>query len=511
MNALRCSLSLFVACAGHDHEHPDPDAEDPRPALAFTDWSGGSELFIELRALVVGRESPCAAHVTKLEGFVAPAAGEVTVVLRDPSGAEERFTAEGPAQPGIFRPVAVPRAPGPRRLLVEIRAEGLSADHDLGEVTVYESVEAAKEANPEEEEAPGRITFLKEQQWPIEFGTEEVATRVMRPTLRATGTLRARNDGDLVLTAPVAGRVSSTEEGFPRLGASVEVDALLAVLAPRLEAADLASLELAVTSATLESRFAARERERLEALRAQGAVPERRVEDASHATAEAEAARAAAQRRLSQFRQVQGPGGRGRGAVQLRAPLAGTITGVDVAPGAFVEAGAPLFRVTDLSRLWLETHVPEIDVPRLGDVQGAWFTVEGGEQPIDLGPEALVARGSVIDERTRVLPLVFAVDNASGSLAVGSYARVFVVNGEGRDALAVPDSAIVDDGGIPVAFVQVEGEAFERRVLRLGVRDRGYVEVVSGVREGEHVVTIGAWSVKLAASSGAVPAHGHSH
>jgi membrane fusion protein, heavy metal efflux system len=47
--------------------------------------------------------------------------------------------------------------------------------------------------------------------------------------------------------------------------------------------------------------------------------------------------------------------------------------------------------------------------------------------------------------------------------------------------------------------------------VRLGVRDRGFVEVLSGVRAGEHVVTRGAWSVKLAASSGSIPAHGHSH
>jgi multidrug efflux pump subunit AcrA (membrane-fusion protein) len=60
-------------------------------------------------------------------------------------------------------------------------------------------------------------------------------------------------------------------------------------------------------------------------------------------------------------------------------------------------------------------------------------------------------------------------------------------------------------------FVQVEGEAFERRVVRIGARDRGFVEVSTGVSPGEHVVSRGAWSVKLAASSGAIPAHGHSH
>ena len=107
--------------------------------------------------------------------------------------------------------------------------------------------------------------------------------------------------------------------------------------------------------------------------------------------------------------------------------------------------------------------------------------------------------------------MVFTVENPDSHLPAGAFARVFVVNGEARSALAVPESALVDDNGMFVVFVQVGGEAFERRVVRVGVRDGGYVEVLSGAQAGEHVVTAGAWSVKLAASSGAIPAHGHAH
>jgi multidrug efflux pump subunit AcrA (membrane-fusion protein) len=77
--------------------------------------------------------------------------------------------------------------------------------------------------------------------------------------------------------------------------------------------------------------------------------------------------------------------------------------------------------------------------------------------------------------------------------------------------LTVPEAALVDDSGASVVFVQTEGESFERRPVRLGIRDAGYVEVLQGLSAGEHDVARGAWSVKLAASSGAVPAHGHSH
>ena len=158
-------LGLLASCHSHPHEGGNDhghghEPTDERPALSFTHWTDASELFIELPALVRGQESPCAAHVTKLDSFAALAEGRVTVVLRGDSG-EERFDSQAPTVPGIFRPVARPTTTGKRRLVVEVRAPGLTADHDLGEVTVFESVAAARAANPEEPEAPGRIRFLK--------------------------------------------------------------------------------------------------------------------------------------------------------------------------------------------------------------------------------------------------------------------------------------------------------------------------------------------------------------
>ena len=89
--------------------------------------------------------------------------------------------------------------------------------------------------------------------------------------------------------------------------------------------------------------------------------------------------------------------------------------------------------------------------------------------------------------------------------------KSIVITGEPRAALTVPAAAIIDDSGMSVVFVQIDGEAFERRVVRTGLREQGQVEIMSGLKAGEHVVTRGAWSVKLAASSGSIPAHGHAH
>jgi membrane fusion protein, heavy metal efflux system len=517
-------LLLLGACHALEHvgdheQHHDgghgqgrgPADEDARPALSFTHWTERTELFIELPALVVGMESPCAAHVTVLDGFVAPASGRVTVILRDGS-TEERFGSEEPSVPGIFRPVALPSAAGPRRLVVEVELHGATDVHDLGEVEVFASEGAAREGIREEPAPVGRIVFLKEQQWPIEFETQVVAEHAFRPSLRATGRLRSRDDGAVVVTAPVAGRITRLGATFPGIGTRLKAEDPLMMLVPRLDASDQASLELAVTSARLEQSYAERERERLEALLREGAIPGRRVVDARHSEDEARAALRAAERRLSQFRRVQRTrGGRSEGGMPVRAPLTGTVAALEVAPGAFVEAGTALLEIVDLSRIWLEVHVAEIDVPRASSLHGGWFEIDGHEAPFELAPESLVGRSTAIDPDTRTLSILFAVDNLDGALPLGAFARVALAVSEPQPALAVPRSALVDDGGQDVVYVQVEGEAFERRVVRLGPREGEHVAVTSGLAAGEHVATRGAWSIKLAAASGSIPAHGHAH
>jgi membrane fusion protein, heavy metal efflux system len=198
---------------------------------------------------------------------------------------------------------------------------------------------------------------------------------------------------------------------------------------------------------------------------------------------------------------------------QVRAPADGTLVSIDAASGQGVEEGQKLFTVIDLGRVWLVAKVYEADVPRVESARSAWFTIDGYEQPftVDASNGKLITVGRVIDPQTRTVPVIFELDNTAGKLRIGNFAKTTIATGARRKALAIPDLAIVEDGGRSVAFVMVEGESFERRPLRLGIRSGGWTEVLEGVNAGERVVTKGAYEVKLASASGAVPAHGHAH
>ena len=117
----------------------------------------------------------------------------------------------------------------------------------------------------------------------------------------------------------------------------------------------------------------------------------------------------------------------------------------------------------------------------------------------------------VLDPDTRTVPIIYELPDPDSRLAIGQAVSLRVFVSAATEAITVPDSAIVDDAGQPVVFVQVAGESFERRAVELGNRESGLVQITGDVAPGERVVVRGAPLIRLAALSPQVPAHGHTH
>ena len=95
-------------------------------------------------------------------------------------------------------------------------------------------------------------------------------------------------------------------------------------------------------------------------------------------------------------------------------------------------------------------------------------------------------------------------------LKIGQMVEARIYTGPEKEALCVPAASVYNDEGRKVVFVQTQGESFEKRQVRTGSVYRGYVEILSGVAAGEHVVTKGVYFVKLAGTSTDI-GHGHTH
>jgi RND family efflux transporter MFP subunit len=202
-------------------------------------------------------------------------------------------------------------------------------------------------------------------------------------------------------------------------------------------------------------------------------------------------------------------------AVELRAPVSGVVTQVSGTDGEQVAPEKPVFIILDARIVHIEARVPESQLPRISAAKGATYLLPGEKdrhvQVLGESGGRVVYLGLEVDPATRTLPLVYETSNPEGKLRLGMALDVFVETNQAQDALAIPESAIVDEDGKPVAFVQVSGETFQKRELTLGIRDSGFVQVLAGLAEGERVATKGAYSIKLASVSTSIPAHGHAH
>ncbi len=490
---------------GDAHDHPEP----PEP-FAITHFSDRTELFAELPPLVTGEPAEMLVHLTRLADFQPVAEGAVRVTLVGGGSPQEVFEAPEPARPGLFRVPITPVAAGERQLQVSLEAPGLSVNHDLGTFPVHTDPHDLPTAAPEAHD--DGVVLLKEQQWRSDFATARAERRLLRGSVPATGLLRASADGEAHVTTPFDGHLRPAPEGFPYTGLRVEAGQVIAYLVPQLGGeSDVAGLELAVTRATSLRDLAHQERERLDALWQDRSVPYRDLLEARSAAELAEAELTAARKRLAQVqRTAEGE----TAGVPVRAPIAGVVARVNVAPGGFVEEGERLFHLVDPGHLWLEARVAEADIGRILRPDGAWFRVQGFEDVFQVDPGAgarLVAFGELVDPESRTVPVIFEFPRPDPRLRVGLSVTARVLTGEQQEALAVPAGALVNDAGAEVVYVQTGGEHFERRLVRTGLRDGAHVAVEEGLDAGERVVTRGAYLVHLAAGAPAEAGHGHAH
>jgi RND family efflux transporter MFP subunit len=491
---------------GHGHGgqggHGDHGEDDP--AHSAVGYDGGFEVFVEHPHLVAGREGEWVIHVSIVDGYEPTETGSVAVVLTSESAPGERFETGEPSRSGLYRLSVAPEHAGTRRMFVVYRGPEGRARVSLGDVDVHES----PPEHPPHGASSGGISLSKEQQWTIDLATGRARRRTLHPSVPAQGIVRSAPDATARLRAPFAGRVLEPNGGFPEMGDSVEAGQTLAVLAPTVEANALPMLRADLSKAKSERDRLEREVERLQGLVDDGAIPEKQLLNAESELEQARADVRSARERLAQYRSFD-RGGR-QAALELRAPVAGTVVERPVTGGEYVEAGEHLVRTLDSDRLRLEARVTEANLHRLERVGGVWFEQENDAiVEWTRSEERFFARIDRIDPKTRTSSIWFEIPDDHDALAPGQYHRVHLQTGESREALAIPRTALLERKGMWTVYVVEGPESFERRYVDIGMRDGSHVEIVDGLEPGERIVTRGAYYVELASATTGVGSHSH--
>lgn len=203
---------------------------------------------------------------------------------------------------------------------------------------------------------------------------------------------------------------------------------------------------------------------------------------------------------------------RSAGGVVVTAPRGGYVKQCLVAGGDYVEAGQPLAVITQNKHLYLRAEIPEREFKELNKIRCAKFRTSYSDRLYDITDMGghIQSYGRSAEVNNSYIPVVFEFNN-TGDVVQGSYAEIYLITQERENVLTLPLTALTEEQGVHYIYIQVDKEGYRKQEVTLGESDGERVEILSGLKKGDKVVTKGAIQVKLASAANAIPAHNHNH
>ena len=162
--------------------------------------------------------------------------------------------------------------------------------------------------------------------------------------------------------------------------------------------------------------------------------------------------------------------------------------------------------------LFLRADVSEKYYGYLHSIQSANFKTPYDNKVYELGElkGRLLSYGKASGGTSFYVPVTFEFDNR-GDVIPGSYVEVYLLSSEMPDVLALPVTALTEEQGLYFVYLQLDEEGYKKQEVTLGASNGKKVQILTGLKAGDRVVTKGAYQVKLASASNAIPAHSHEH
>jgi cobalt-zinc-cadmium efflux system membrane fusion protein len=303
-----------------------------------------------------------------------------------------------------------------------------------------------------------------------------------------SGRLTWNDDVTVRVFTPFAGRVRKITAD---IGESVAKNGALA----EVQSPDFGQAQTDARKAEGDLKLAERSLARSRELFAHGAAAQKDVEAAEDAQAQTEAEHSRAVSKIAAY-------GANADSLDeifvLRSSLAGTVvdknvsSGLEIRPDQMLanvpEITAPLFVVSDPTRLWIQIDATEIDVPHLQP--GSEFTFTSRAFPAETFTGRVDKVSEFIDPNTRTIKVRGSVDNARRLLKAEMFVNVILSGGEASNT-SVPAAAVFLKGEKHLVFVQEKPGEFTRQEVAIGSEQDGRVLILNGLQAGQQVVTDG--------------------
>ena len=199
--------------------------------------------------------------------------------------------------------------------------------------------------------------------------------------------------------------------------------------------------------------------------------------------------------------------------VSVKAGMSGYVKNISVTQGYYVSMGQPIMTITQTRRLMLTADMPQQRYGQLKTVSTANFRPASDNKIYrlkDLNGK-LLSYGKTAQQTGPYITVTFEFDNV-GDLMAGTYADVYLIGSERQGVISIPKTALTEEQGIYHVYTKEKGEkdAYLKREVTIGQDNGQRVEIISGLHNGDEVVTKGTYQIKLASIQTTIP-HGHSH
>src|SRR5256886_13707322 len=172
----------------------------------------------------------------------------------------------------------------------------------------------------------------------------------------------------------------------------------------------------------------------------------------------------------------------------LNSPIDGIVVERNATIGASVGTDASVFKIIDISRVWIDANVFEKDLPRVRVGQPVKLTVTSFPGSTFSGKVIFI--NSVVDPDSRTVKVRTEVANSDGRLKPDMFANVEIITDVNSTAISVLQSAVLDEGGKHIVFV-AEGNTYKPRQVQIGIKNGDRVEIIDGLKSGNKIVVKG--------------------
>lgn len=369
----------------------------------------------------------------------------------------------------------------------QVHSEGDGHDHSA------EEEEAGHVEGEKVSEHTDEIAFSKKQAELAGLTTETVTPGTFYNALKTSGQIQAPQGSEVVIAATSNGIVSFTNSSITEGTAVSAGQSIVTISAKKLLEGDPAA------KAKIAYETALKEYQRTEGLVKDQIISAKEFEQVKLRYETAKTIYDA------QASNITASG------VSVTSPISGYIKNRLVAQGEYVSVGQQIATVSQNKRLQLRAEVSENNFKMLKSISSANFKLAYDNTVYKLSDlnGKLLSYGKSSGDQTFYIPVTFEFDNI-GEIIPGAFTEVYLLSSPHENVISVPVPSITEEQGLNFVYLQLDEEGYKKQEVMLGQNNGERVQILSGLKNGDKVVTKGVYQVKLAAISSVMP-EGHAH